>query len=180
MRDENMKRVGVVLAAIAASGLVISAGPNHDGIRAAARVEGGRQERARVDDEFEAMLDRADAAQLELQNGRAEAYKALWSHSADVTLSGGFGGTVEKGWEQVNRRLDWVATQFSKATHENERVAAYASGDLGYLVQLERIRFHVPGKGEESRREYRATMIFRREANGWRIVHRQADSRLTK
>jgi ketosteroid isomerase-like protein len=148
--------------------------------QAATPVQSGRQQLATVDAAFTAMLDRADAAQLELQNGRAEPYKSLWSHSPDVTLSGGFGGSVEKGWEQVSRRLDWVATQFSNATHENERIVAYASGDLGYLVQFERIRFHVPGQAEESRQEYRVTMIFRREADGWRIFHRQADSQLTR
>jgi ketosteroid isomerase-like protein len=131
-------------------------------------------------DGFEAMLNAVDAAQLELQNGRPEAYKALWSHSDDVTLSGGFGGTVEKGWGQVGRRLDWVAAQFSKATHENERIVAHASGELGYLVQLEHIRFHAPGQREESSRDYRVTMIFRREAESWRIVHRQADSQLIR
>jgi ketosteroid isomerase-like protein len=59
-------------------------------------------------------------------------------------------------------------------------LAANESGDLGYVVQLEHIRFHAPGQAQESRRDYRVTMVFRREAKGWRIVHRQADSQLTK
>jgi ketosteroid isomerase-like protein len=32
----------------------------------------------------------------------------------------------------------------------------------------------------DSTREYRVTMIFRREAGEWRIVHWQADSQLTR
>ena len=47
--------------------------------------------------DFMGFLKRVDAAQLELQNGRPEAFKALWSQSDDITLSGGFGGTIEKG-----------------------------------------------------------------------------------
>jgi ketosteroid isomerase-like protein len=133
-----------------------------------------------ADASFEAMLDRTDAAQLELQNGRGEPFKALWSHREDVTLSGGFGGAVEKGWEAVGKRLDWVATQFSNGSHTNERVAAYSSGDLGYLVQREHLRFRVPGQEADSTRDYRATMVFRREGGEWRLVHRQADSNLTK
>jgi ketosteroid isomerase-like protein len=130
--------------------------------------------------DFDAALDAVDAAQLELQNGRPEAYKALWSRSPDVTLAGGFGGTVEKGWPQVSRRLDWAASQFSKATHKHVRVVTYSAGDLGYVVQLESIRYVAPGQHREMTREYRVTMILRREAGAWHIVHRQADSNLTR
>lgn len=129
---------------------------------------------------FKEALALVDAAQLELQKGRPAAFKALWSRADDVTLSGGFGGTIEKGWEQVSRRLDWVGTQFSEGSNTIERLVANESGDLGYVVQLEHIRFVVPGKTQESRRDYRVTMVFRRESEGWRIVHRQADSQMTK
>ncbi len=133
-----------------------------------------------INKEFHAMLVKVDAAQRELQNGRPEAFKALWSRADDITLSGGFGGTIEKGWEQVGRRLDWVGTQFSNGTNIIERIVAKANGDLGYVVQIERVRFHAPGQAKESTRDYRVTMLFRREAEGWRIVHRQADSQMMK
>ena len=51
--------------------------------------------------DFAAFLATVDAAQLELQNGRPAAFKALWSQADDVTLSGGFGGTIEKGWPAI-------------------------------------------------------------------------------
>lgn len=135
---------------------------------------------AAAGEDFAAFLDRADAAQLEIQNGRAAAYKALWSHGDDVTLAGGFGGTIEKGWDAVGRRLDWVATQFSNGRTTRERMASGSSGDLGYLVQLEHIRFQVPGNAADATRDFRVTMLFRREAGGWRIIHRQADANLVK
>ena len=47
-------------------------------------------------------------------------------------------------------------------------------------MQLEHIRFKVRGPGNDATRNYRVTMIFRHERDGWRIVHRQADSELTK
>ena len=129
---------------------------------------------------FQAMLARADAAQRELQNGRPAAYKALWSHADDVTLSGGFGGAIEQGWELISRRLNWVATQFTQGSTSIERLVVHASGDLACVVQIEHIRFLAPGHVEESVRDYRVTMVFRREASGWRIVHRQADSHMLK
>ena len=133
-----------------------------------------------ADSAFSSMLDAVDAAQLELQNGRPAAFKALWSHTDDITLSGGFGGNVERGWEMIGSRLDWVGAQFSNGTHQHERIATGVSGDLGYVVQAEHVRFTVPGKTTESTRDYRVTMIFRREAGQWKIVHRQADSQVVK
>src|SRR5215207_6222963 len=131
--------------------------------------------------EFHNFLSQLDAAQLELQNGRAEPFKSLWSRSDDVTLSGGFGGTIEKGWKAVGARLDWVAKQFSNGTNKIERLVAFADGDLGYVVQLEQIRFHATGNPAQQTKDYRVTMVFRREKKvGWRIVHRQADSQFTK
>lgn len=104
----------------------------------------------------------------------------MWSRRDDVTLSGGFGGTIEKGWDAVGRRLDWVGTQFSNGSNTIERLVAQESGDLGYVVQLEHLRYTVPGQAQASTRDYRVTMVFRREAGSWRIVHRQADSQMTK
>jgi len=136
--------------------------------------------KASVSKDFQAMLAAVDAAQLELQNGRPAAFKALWSQADDITLSGGFGGKIEKGWERISQRLDWVGTQFSKGSHSVEQLVANESGDLGYVVQVEHIRFYVPGQTQESTRDYRVTMVFRRESSGWRIVHRQADSQFIK
>jgi ketosteroid isomerase-like protein len=130
--------------------------------------------------ELEAFLVKLDAAQLELQNGNAEAFKSIWSRADDVTLSGGFGGTIEKGWTAVSKRLDWVGANFAKGTNRIERLVTNQSGKLGYVVQLEHIRFVAPESGKDATRDYRVTMIFRREKNGWRLVHRQADSQFTK
>ena len=131
-------------------------------------------------DEFEAFLTRVDRTQIELQNGRADGFKGLWSQANDVTLSGGAGGPVEKGWPAISKRLDWVATQYSDGNTRIERLVQNVGGDLAYVVQHEHIEFRVPADGTRSTREYRVTMIFRREAGEWRIVHRQADSNLTK
>jgi hypothetical protein len=132
------------------------------------------------DKDFAAFLIKLDAAQLELQNGKTEAFKELWSQRDDVTLSGGFGGTIEKGWTAVGPRLDWVGKQFSGGTNTIDRLVTTSDGKLGYVVQLERIKFKVPETNADASRDYRVTMIFRKEKNGWRILHRQADSQMTK
>jgi ketosteroid isomerase-like protein len=143
-------------------------------------VVGSAYSQTKPREEFISFLAKLDAAQLELQNGRPEAFKSLWSRSDDITLSGGFGGTIEKGWDAVSKRLDWVGKNFSKGKNSIERIVTTQDGKLGYVIQLEHISFVAPETGKDATRDYRVTMIFRREKGGWRIVHRQADSNLTK
>jgi ketosteroid isomerase-like protein len=129
--------------------------------------------------EFQAFLKIVYEAQAEFVQGRPAAFKALWSHGSDVTIFGGF-GAAEKGWDKVGPRQDWASAQFSEGSRSHEVLSTYVSGNLGYVVQIERIRFKVPGRSEESLLELRSTMIMRREPDGWRIVHRHADSQMTR
>lgn len=137
---------------------------------------GAPQAGAQTHAEFEAFFDKVTQAETELFRGRAEPLKALWSRAADVTLFGVSGGRGDHGWDQVGRRLDWASTQYSEGSLTVERIASHVDGNLGYVVHREKARFKVPGRSEWSILEIRATWIFRRERNGWRIIHRQADS----
>jgi len=128
-----------------------------------------------ADSEWTDFIAKLEAAEHEFAQGRSAAFKALWSHSDDVSICGAFGG-VESGWDKVASRLDWASSQFSEGTRSREEIRSAIGADFAYLVQLEHIRFRVPGRTEESTLDLRVTMVFRREAAGWRIVHRQADS----
>jgi ketosteroid isomerase-like protein len=127
-----------------------------------------------------AFLGELEAAQVHLVNGRPDAFKALWARSDDVTLSGGLGGTIAKGWAQVSERLDWVATQYVNGARVHQEVARHAGQDLAYVVLRETIRFRSPANGRQVVQELRVTQVFRREGGRWRIVHRHADSQVTK
>jgi ketosteroid isomerase-like protein len=120
-------------------------------------------------------MARLEAAEHEFAQGRPAAFKALWSHSDDVSICGAFGG-IESGWKSVAARLDWASSQFSEGTRTRQEIRSAIGTDFAYLVQTEHILFRVPGRTEQSTLELRVTMVFRREADGWRIVHRQADS----
>jgi ketosteroid isomerase-like protein len=129
---------------------------------------------------FDAMLRAVEAAQVELVNGQPGAFKALWSHQDDVTLSGGLGGVIAKGWVEVSERLDWVATQYADGARTHQEVSRYVGQDLGYVVLRETIRFKRPADRRSMVQELRVTQVFRREGGQWRIVHRHADSQVTK
>jgi ketosteroid isomerase-like protein len=128
-----------------------------------------------ADPEWVAFMTKLEAAQEEFARGRPGAFKALWSHADDVTLCGAF-GRVERGWQNVAARLDRASSKYSDGTRNREEISGTVGSEFAYIVQAEIIRFRVPGRTEESRQELRATMVFRREADGWRILHRHADS----
>src|SRR5262249_40467143 len=134
--------------------------------------EAGAQERT----DFDAFFDKVTKAEAELFRGRPESLKALWTRAPEVTLFGVSGGSGEHGWEQVGPRLDWTNTQYRDGTLTVQRIASCVGGNLGEVVQRENVRFNVPGQTQESILEIRATWIFRREQDGWRIIHRHADS----
>jgi len=124
--------------------------------------------------EWMAFMATLDTAEEEFVQGRPAAFQALWSHADDVTLCGGFGG-VERGWQNVTDRLSWVSQKYSDGTRSREEITRMVGADFAYLVQREIIHFRVASQAEPSTQELRATMVFRRDADGWRIVHRHAD-----
>ena len=133
------------------------------------------QDKPPADSEWTAFMARLEAAEEEFAQGRPAAFQALWSHADDVTLCGAF-GRVERGWENVAARLDWASSKYSDGTRSRTEISGAVTGDFAYIVQTEVIRSRLAGRTEQSKQELRVTMVFRREADGWRIVHRHADS----
>ena len=126
-------------------------------------------------DDFETMLDRTRDALEHLVNGDAAPFLALWSHADDVTVMGGF-GAYETGWERVSENARFAAARFRGGQLSGvERLAAGASGDLGYAVWIERGQVRVEGRAEPGPLAVRVTHVFRREDGAWRIIHRHGD-----
>jgi hypothetical protein len=75
---------------------------------------------------------------LPIRRGDAGPRGTLWSHDDPVTL---FGAEVNRtGWSELEPTFDWLATRLTDCTSlEYEIVSAGASGDLAYLVAIERI-----------------------------------------
>jgi len=131
----------------------------------------------RADPEWTAFMAKLEAAEHEFAQGRPAAFKALWSHDDQVSLCGGFGSVVS-GWDNVGARLDWASSQISEGTRSREEIRSTVGADFAYIVQTEQIRFRSPGRAEQSILAFRVTMVFRRDSDGWRIIHRHADSQM--
>jgi len=64
---------------------------------------------------------------------------------------------------------------YSDGTRTRDKLSRMVAADFAYLVQKEVIHSRLGSQVELSALELRATMVFRREGDGWRIVHRHAD-----
>ena len=115
---------------------------------------------------------RLKVADLALHNCDARPRSKTWSHKDPVTL---FGAAVTtKGWKDLSATFDWLASRFSNCTaSEHEVIAAGASGDLAYLVTVERTTVSI--QGTPTSYALRVTHVFRRDDGEWKIVHRHAD-----
>jgi len=122
------------------------------------------------------VIEQDHAALKAFMGGDPEPKKRLYSRGNDATLANPLGPAV-RGWEAISRRLDEAsATLRGGDSLDFERVSAVSSADLAYVIDIE--RYHgVNVEGAEEPREFslRVTTIFRREAEGWMIVHRHAD-----
>ena len=127
-----------------------------------------------LDSDWAAFIDKLEAAELEFAQGRPAGLKALWSHRNDVSICGAFGGVVS-GWKEVATRLDWASSQYSEGSRGREEITRSVGVDFAYVAQTEWIRSRVGRNAESSLQELRVTMVFRRQADGWRIIHRHAD-----
>jgi ketosteroid isomerase-like protein len=99
----------------------------------------------------------------------------MFSQRDDVTLANPLGPPA-RGWNQVKTQLERAATQLRDGEPIRfERISDYATRDLAYIVEIVRTRMKLGGAKDMAPVSLRVTTIFRREDDGWKIVHRHAD-----
>jgi ketosteroid isomerase-like protein len=125
-------------------------------------------------DDFLAEVQPRMLAELEaLHNGDPGPRLAMWSSRDPVTL---FGAAINgSGWEEVSGVFRSIATRWSDCTDQRiELLAAGASGDLAYTVELEHTAVSIDGVPAEPY-TLRVTQVYRREDGEWKVVHRHGD-----
>jgi ketosteroid isomerase-like protein len=123
---------------------------------------------------LEAALPGHIRAERAMHNGDLTPRLATWSHGDDVTLFGA-GAPYRTGWHDIRAVFDWLAARFTSCEHYGfELMAADASGDLAFITGLEHYRA-TTATGDVLHNTLRATHVFRREGDGWKIVHRHGD-----
>lgn len=104
-------------------------------------------------------------------NGDASGYEFA---SEEATLMGAFGGLVVGGGTATPRQRN-AAHQFQSGEGEVELVRAGVSGDLAWLVMIERGSVHFRDTEGTTPWELRVTELFELSQGNWRRIHRHAD-----
>jgi ketosteroid isomerase-like protein len=105
--------------------------------------------------------------------GETSAFEAIWSQADDISHLGPTGErrcgrkAVMEGFARESR----MGFQGTLAGEERQCVEC---GEMGYVVCIERTS-GMALAGEPIVRDIRATMILRRKAGDWRVVHHHTD-----
>jgi ketosteroid isomerase-like protein len=120
------------------------------------------------------LAGRSAIANDALMRGDADRYRAIVNISRDFTLMSPFGGAPSRpgqlddaGWASIGRF-------FRNGSLTQELVQAYGSRDMVALVVIERADVEVGGLARQPW-NLRVTLVYRRDADGWALVHRHAD-----
>ena len=122
----------------------------------------------------ERLIARASDGQAHLMRGDIDGYRRALELAPDFTLMDPFGGTPT-GAPKSDAHWKKIGT-FFRDGHDAafEPIATYASRDMIVLVANEHAHVAV-GSLPAQIWSLRVTLIFRRDAGAWRLVHRHAD-----
>jgi ketosteroid isomerase-like protein len=121
----------------------------------------------------EFMKLRATIAQAYV-NGDAEPLARISSRDLPGTFFGP-GGDYELGAEEVLARYKRDARNFVSGDTTFEILETGASGELAYWIGFQRATMKLKGRDEVIPMSLRVTEIFRRDREGWKLIHRHAD-----
>jgi ketosteroid isomerase-like protein len=129
---------------------------------------------------FDDAIAASHAATDRIMRGDAGGFKDLYSRRSDITLGNPFGG-FGRGSDGVVEQLERAASYFSdgRAT-DFEEISKTVADELGYTVEIERVETKVGGREEQAEFAARVTSVYRREEDGWKLIHRHADPRISR
>jgi ketosteroid isomerase-like protein len=126
-----------------------------------------------AEDEVRQASEQFYAALNRTLDGDSGPMEQIWSHGSDVSAMHPF-GSRSLGWEEVRAGWEQAAQAFSDGQVTlDDLVVVPISGDAAYTLGTEHGQAKV---GDASIGiDWRVTNIYRREADGWKIVHHHTD-----
>ena len=126
-------------------------------------------------EDLDELIERYHSALGEFMTGNPQPAVAFFSRRDDITLANPF-GPVARGPNQVKLAAERAAMNYRGGRAIGfEPFAKCVTPDLAYLVEVERYEAKVGSRSDLKPLALRVTSIFRRETDGWTLVHRHAD-----
>jgi ketosteroid isomerase-like protein len=130
------------------------------------------ERKATMAEDLDEFINRCHAALTQQSHGNPQPLLDLWSHSDDVTVMAAAGG-YQVGFEAVGKLLTWASSAQKFEGWSAENLVKLAGPEFGMTVELEHYALLVDG--EDKGMTLRATQVYRRENDEWRIIHRHGD-----
>lgn len=112
-------------------------------------------------------------AELALHNGDSAPRRALWSRNEPVSILGALRNA--HGQHELDELFAFLEQSFSDCTSYAFELQAYdVVGDMAYTAGLEHTTASINGKAGSY--TLRATQVYRREGDEWKVAHRHADT----
>ncbi len=124
--------------------------------------------------DFDGAVEAFRLAQDSFLKGDPAPVLDLFSRRDDASLANPY-GPPHVGFANVAKATEAAAANFKAGSIRFEELSRFTTPDLGYVVELERIEVQVAGSDAMTPMSLRATMIFRREGDTWKVAHRHAD-----
>jgi ketosteroid isomerase-like protein len=126
-----------------------------------------------AEDEIRQASERFYAALNRALDGDSGPMEEIWSHGSDVSAMHPFGGRM-LGWEEIRASWEQAAQAFSGGQVAlDDMVVVPITEDATYTLGTEHGEARI---GDETVGiDWRVTNIYRREADGWKIVHHHTD-----
>ncbi len=124
---------------------------------------------------FDEALGAFNLALNDYLNGNPGPVHAVYSRWENVTLCNPV-GPPRRGPQDVERAAAEPSSHFMDGKIVGfDEVSRLVTEDMGYVVRIERGQARVDGSNDFVPYALRVTLIFRREGEAWKMVHRDAD-----
>ena len=122
--------------------------------------------------DFEEVVASLQKANQEFASGDPAPFKALWSRQSDVSVLDKSDAIKTVGWKAVEAKLNSESkTMRIGNEYSFENINTQLGSDLACVLQKEH---YIRPNGRAI--DLRVTVLFRKEADGWKIVHRHAEN----
>lgn len=124
--------------------------------------------------EVAALIATMDEAADAYISGNVRRYFTLIRHGEDYTLMPPYGGPTSRDIAITDERIEATSQFFVSGEATLDVEETYASGELVVIAAIERQHGVIDGRPDQDL-SLRVTLVFRRDGEGWELVHRHAD-----